>query len=183
MGAVVHPQCLLVRGRLTRLHRQIGVIGFPVALGILVSGVAVARWVVQRDLATKGEAALSEIVGVVTGLSIFAALVAAAIIRRRRSDWHKRLMLLATVAVLWPAWFRIRHVLPFVPDPEIWLGLIAADLPILIAAVRDYWLYGRVHPAWAFLGTALFVEQSFEILAFDSPPWRSVGGAIYALLD
>jgi hypothetical protein len=65
--------------------------------------------------------------------------------------------------------------MPWVPHPEIWLALVAADSLILIAAVRDLIKYGRVHPVWLYIGAAVFFEQSFEIYAFDSPPWRAVG--------
>ena len=46
---------------------------------------------------------------------MFVALAIAAVLLRRRPDWHKRLMLLATMVVLWPAFFRFRHLMPFVP--------------------------------------------------------------------
>lgn len=172
-------QSALVRGRRTPLHRRIGLLGLPIALGILVSGIAVALWTARRDLPTLGPTATSSIIGTISALTIFAALVAFGIAFRHRPDWHKRLMLLATVAVLWPAFFRFRHLLPFVPSPEIWLALVLADLPILIAAVRDRLVYGKIHPVWAIFGTALVVEQTLEVIAFDSPAWRAVGAWIY----
>lgn len=168
-------QGLLVRGRRTPIHRHIGLLALPIALGIFVSGVAVALWAARRDLPTLGHTATSSIIGTVTALTIFVAFVAFAVTLRRRPDWHKRLMLLATIALLWPAVFRFRHLLPFVPQPEIWFAIALADLPILIAAVRDRFVYGKIHPVWAIFGTALVIEQSFEAIAFDSPAWRAVG--------
>lgn len=175
-------QTLLVRGKRTALHRQLGQLGAPIALGILISGVAVAIWAARRDLPALGAVATSGIVGTIISLTVFAALVCAAIAMRRRADWHKRLMLLATIVLLWPAFFRFRHLMPFVPRPEIWLALVLADLPILIAAVRDRLVYGKVHPVWAILGTMVIVEQTLEVLAFDSPPWRAAGRAIFVAL-
>lgn len=175
-------QCLLVRGRRTRLHRRIGLIGVPIAIGILVSGVAVASWTVTRDFDAAGQTAISSILGTITGLTLFATFVVAAIVFRRKPDWHKRLMLLATVALLWPAWFRWRHLLPFVPRPEIIFAIAIAYVPLLVAALRDWRRYGQVHPVWKYVAPTYVAEQTFETLAFDSAPWRAVAGAAYRLI-
>lgn len=174
-------QTLLVRARRTPLHRRTGMAGIPIALGILVSGMGTALWATERDLATV-PTALATTIGTLTSLTIFAAFVIFGVAMRRRPDWHKRLMMLATVVVLWPAFFRFRHLLPSVPRPDIWLGLVAADLPILIAAVRDRLVYGRVHPVWAIFGTALVAEQTLEVLVFESAFWRTLGGIVFRLL-
>lgn len=174
-------QALLVRTRRTALHRRLGMAGIPIALGILATGLLTARWAAHRDIAAAPEAVAS-MVGTLTSLAIFAALVIFAILKRRQPDWHKRLMMLATIVVLWPAWFRFRHLMPWVPRPDIWLALILADLPIIIAAVRDRMLAGRVHPVWAIFGTALILEQSAEVMLFDVPRWRTLGEAIYRAL-
>ena len=175
-------QPMLVRGRRTPLHRRVGQVGLPLALVIWSSGIATAVWAARRDLTDLGTAATSALAGTVTGLSLFVLLVAAAIGARRRPDWHKRLALLATVHLLWPAFFRLRHWLPSVPDPEIWLALVCAYSPIVIAAARDRWRYGRVHPAWLFVAPALLLEQSIEVAFFDRGIQRSLGQWLYALL-
>lgn len=139
-------QAMLVRGKRTASHRTMGKIAVPLALSILLSGTATAIWAARRDVAQAGTIATSALAGTVTGLSLFALMVGAAIVLRRRPDWHKRLALLATIHLLWAAFFRLRHWLPEVPNPEIWLALVLAYSPILVAAVRDHWRYGRVHP-------------------------------------
>lgn len=53
---------------------------------------------------------------------MFTGLVAAGLINRRRPEVHKRLMLLATLLILWPAWFRFRHFFPGVPRPTCGSG-------------------------------------------------------------
>lgn len=175
-------QCWLVKQQRTPLHRRLGQFGLPLAIGILASGVATGLWATGRDLPRFGEEAYGGLTGTVTSLTLFTILVAAAVTLRRRPDWHKRLLLLATVVVLWPAWFRWRHLLPFVPRPEILLALIVADLPILVAAVRDRIVYGRVHPAWLWVGSAVFVEQCVELWLFGSPAWNAAGKLLFDLL-
>lgn len=176
-------QVALVRSGKSRLHRQAGKAAIPVALAVWASGIATGMWVVARDFPDQGESAFESFAGTIIGLTMFLLLVGAAVLLRRRPDWHKRLMLLATIVVLWPAFFRFRHLLPFVPRPDLVLGLLLADLPILIAAVRDRVRWGRVHPAWAFVGSAVFIEQLVETLAFGSGTTMPLGRAVFLLLD
>lgn len=92
------------------------------------------------------------------------------------------MMLLATIAILWPAWFRFRHLLPFVPHPDIVLGIVVSDTLILIAMVRDRVKFGRVHPAYLIFGLALVVEHVAEAVFFDMAAWRVAAMAIYRVL-
>ncbi len=176
-------QTALVRNKGSQLHRQLGQAGLPIAIGILVTGMGTALWATKRDLVTSSMA-LTIPIGTLTSLIIFTAFVGFGVSMRHRPDWHKRLMLLATLVVLWPAFFRFRHLMPWVPRPDIWLGLVLADLPILIAALRDRLVYGQVHPVWAIFGTFLIVEQSMEtVLLFETTLWRCLGAGIYRLLS
>ena len=175
-------QAKLVRGRRTPLHRRLGLIALLLALVVWASGIATAVWAAERDLPELGTAATSSLAGTVSGLSLYLLLVVAAVATRRRADWHKRLMMLATIQVLWPAFFRLRHWLPAVPNPDIWFALVLAYLPILVAALRDQWRYGKIHPAWLFVGPALIVEQSVEFALFDQQPLRRFGQWLYVLL-
>jgi hypothetical protein len=179
--ALFVTQSLLVRRGATKLHMRLGIAGLPIASGILVSGILVGRWTVVRDLPTGGEAAMSGMVGVFTSLSLFFVFVSAALIMRRRPDWHKRLMLLATLVVWWPAWVRWRHLFPGVPRPDLIFGLLIPDLPMLIAGIRDKVRYGAVHPVWKFIAPALFAEQLFEALAFNTGFWPDVGRWLYQI--
>jgi hypothetical protein len=174
-------QSLLVRRGAVKLHRRLGLLAIPLALGVLISGVAVARWTVVRDLPTLGQSALSTLVGTFTSLMLFAGLVIWAIALRRRPDWHKRLILLATIVVWWPAWFRWRHLLPAVDRPDLVFGVLLADVAILVAAVRDWRRFGAVHPVWKFVAPLVFAEQVLETLVFDKGPWREIGRWLYAI--
>src|SRR5688500_5219413 len=70
-------QCFVVRRGDTKLHMTLGLAGLPLAIAILVSGVLVGRWTVERDLATLGEFAFAGFFGTFTSLSLFLLLVAA----------------------------------------------------------------------------------------------------------
>lgn len=120
--------------------------------------------------------------GTVSGLSLFLAFVVAGYFTRRRPAAHKRWMALATIAVLWPAIFRWRHLLPAMSRPDIILGLFVANLPILAAMLRDRLRYGLVHPVWLLGGTLWFVEQGLEIAVFDSMWSAPAGKALLGIL-
>jgi hypothetical protein len=115
-------------------------------------------------------------------MTIFLGLVAAAVVLRKKPDWHKRLMLLATIAVLWPAWFRFRHFMPWVPQPEILLAVVLADSLIAVAMLRDKLKFGQVHPAYWLFGVGLIAEHMAEAMLFDSLAWRSFAQAAYSVL-
>lgn len=172
---------LVGRGR-TPAHRLLGRAAIPLALSVWASGIGTAVWAAGRDLHSQGTAATSSLAGTATGLSFFLALAIAAVALRKRPDWHKRLILLATIQLLWPAFFRLRHLLPMVPNPEIWLALVLAYAPIAFAALRDRLVCGRVHAVWRYVAPVLVVEQSLEFMLFDRGPLRSFGQWLFALL-
>lgn len=166
-----------------KTHRKLGWLALVIALAVIVTTAAVSLAAVQRDLvAGAGPIAISGLIGSMTSPLIFAALVLGALAKRRDPQWHKRLIFIATVAILWPAWFRWRHFLPFMPRPDIWLGLVLANAPIILAMIRDKLRFGQIHPAYLWCGLPLIAEQSLEALSFDSPDWRVVAQCLYAAL-
>lgn len=176
-------QPTLIRAGRYDIHRWTGAVGTAIALAVAITGVPVGLYVVERDVAAGlGPTAVSSLLGVVTAMTVFLALVAAGVAFRGRPAAHKRLMLLATIVVLWPAWFRLRHWFPDVPQPEIWFGVVAAYSLVPIAMIRDRFVEGHVHPVWWWVGLPVVVEQATEALVFDSGPWRAVASALHSML-
>lgn len=185
-------QPLLIRVRRFPWHRQLGRAGLPLAIGVALTMIPAGVFQVTRDLAAGGaggpggpganDAAVSAMVGVLTSGVMFVALVAAGIVQRRDRDAHARWLLLATLVVLWPAWFRFRHWFPSVPRPDVWFAVVLADAWIVVAMLRDRLTRGAVHPVLAWAGTAIIAEQTLEVLAFDTPLWRATAQAVYESL-
>jgi len=95
---------------------------------------------------------------------VFAALIAAAIHNRRRSDWHKRLMLCATVCLIAPAWGRLIVLAGGAMTAPI---NVAVLLPYIAIGMLFDWRYrGSVHPAylWGF-GALLLMAAAIEGIA------------------
>ena len=176
-------QTIAVRFRNFRLHKQLGYFGLFIVVGIVTTMLPTGLFQVNKDLAKGlGDTAVSQIVGVVTTALMFAILVGAGFALRKKPKIHKRLLLLATIVLLWPAWFRFRHYFPSVPRPDIWFGVVLADSLILFSWVADKRTYGKIHPVLLYGGLLVIAEHAFEVLAFDSDPWRLVAKTIYKAL-
>lgn len=175
-------QTSLIHFHKYRIHQLLGYSGIFIAAGVMITMIPAALHVVTRDLNQGiGETAYSSLLGVITSGLLFFSLVAAAITKRNNTEAHKRLMLLATIVVLWPAWFRFRHYFPSVPRPEIWFALVLADSLIVIAWIWDKLKNGNIHPVLKYVGLFIILEQSFEVWVYDSPLWRSIAKWVYTV--
>ncbi len=165
-------QSSLIHNRSFVTHRQLGVFGATLCIGIVISGVLVGLHATRRDLAAGGgdDFVLGQFVNVLIEMLLFGALVTAAIVLRRDGESHKRLLLLATISALGPAWLRFRHLLPAVPYPFVTFSLLADSL-LLIAIARDHLAIKRVHPVYLWAGGAMVAIHIVELLASTSAPW------------
>jgi hypothetical protein len=164
-------QAWRVRQRRMQQHRRWGWFGAGLCVAIMASGVGVGHFATVRDLAAGGgDFALGQFVNILIEMLLFGALVGAAVVLRRDGESHKRLLLLATISALAPAWLRLRHLLPGVPHPFVAFS-IAADSLLLVAITRDRIALRRVHPVYLWAGGAMVAVHMVELLAITSPPW------------
>lgn len=176
-------QPLLLRSAGVRWHRRVGCAGLPVAAGVALTMLPAGVVQATREAAAgAGPTGISNVLGVLTTAVMFVALVAAGIRARRDRESHARWMLLATLVVIWPAWFRFRHWFPDVPRPDVWFALVLPYVWIVVAMARDRVTRGAVHPVLAWAGSGIIVEQSLEVIAFDSAPWRLAAQWVYDVL-
>jgi len=173
-------QTSLIHYRKYGLHQTLGVLGILIAAGVMTTMILVGKYVVTRDLNQGlGDFSYSSVIGVITSGIMFFSFVFFGILKRKNAAAHKRLMLLATIIVLWPAWFRFRHYFPSIPRPDIWFALVLADSLIIISWIWDKLRNGLIHPILKYGGAFIILEQTFEVVAFDSPIWRSIAKWIY----
>jgi hypothetical protein len=177
-------QTSLINLKKYRIHMLLGIVGVFIAIGTALTMVPVGMYAANKELKQGwGETAIAGIVGVVTSAIMFFTIVLAGILNRHKPATHKRLMLLATIVVLWPAWFRFRHYFPSVPRPDIWFAVVLADSLILVSCIWDRLRNGKVHPVFKYLGAFIILEHIFEVVTFDNPSWRFVAHHIYNLLS
>jgi hypothetical protein len=171
--AFLVTQSMLIQMRKVKLHRLLGFLSLGLLPCVAVSTMAAGVYVMKRDLALGwGQTAVSSLVGTFTAPIIFAVLVTVAIVYRRRPEIHKRLMLLAMVAIIWPAFFRFRHYFPSVAYPEFVFGFVLPQSMILAAMLWEKLIIGHVHMVYLTVGLALVAENFLEFYLFDSNGWR-----------
>lgn len=184
MGWVVLflTQSILIQNRKYKIHMILGKWASIIAFGASVSIIPAALYQCERELREGlGQTAISTILGAVTSALIFLTLVILGIAYRKKPAVHKRLLLLATIVLIWPAWFRWRHYFPSVERPDIWFAVVLSDSLIIVAFIWDWMKNKRIHPALLYGGLFILSENCMEILLFDSPGWRLAANFIYSL--
>jgi hypothetical protein len=155
-------QTTLVATRRVAAHRRLGtaamlLVPIMVVLGYMTA-IAMGRrgFDLSGDIHVKGDPLLG-MVNPLGDLLLFIVLVAAAYALRRRSETHKRLMLLATIGGLMPA--PLAHLIGHLFDPRMAPLILVPLIPFLFAsAVYDRLSRGRIHPVslWGALAILLF---------------------------
>lgn len=135
---------LVVGGNLAA-HRRMGWIMAGLALWMVLVGTALLQLSLAAGRAPPPvfTAAMLIVMDEINVL-LFAALVLAGIRMRQRSDWHRRLMLSATVCIIAPAIGRVTVL----TIGFSWTAIILFQLALLAAPMLfDLRERGRIHPA------------------------------------
>ena len=93
-------------------------------------------------------------------------------ILKRRPDYHKRLMLLATIELLTAAVARISFVAPY--GPAGFFGV--TDLFVLALFAFDYATLRKIHPATLWGGLFLIASQPLRLAVTATSAWTSFAG-------
>lgn len=167
-------QSSLVQTRRILTHRQLGPYGAALAVGVVVSGVAVGLHATRRDLGNGADPfVIGQMVNILIEMALFGGFVAMAVAWRRDGESHKRLLLLATISALAPAWLRLRHLVP-VPNPFVTYSLLADSL-LLVAIAADWITRRRIHPVYLWGGGIMVAVHLVELWAIESAPWQRLG--------
>jgi hypothetical protein len=159
-------------GRIVR-HRAWGLIGISLATAMVCVGFATADAVLAKRLAAGyGDAARAFHIASTSLITLFGGFVLAAIVTVSRPETHKRLMLLANVAVIPPAIARAFFAFsvgvgaglrPGLGPPRTIESVLApsliADAFILVGVISDWRTRGRPHPAYVIGGAILVAVQ------------------------
>ncbi|MBS1752831.1 MAG: hypothetical protein KF741_11435 [Ferruginibacter sp.] len=177
-------QSLLIQNKKYKIHIFIGRWAAFIAVGAAISIIPASLFQIERELKEGlGQTAISSIVGSLASASMFLILVTLGILNRKRPQVHKRFMLLATILLIWPAWFRWRHYFPSVERPDIWFAVVLSDSLILVAFIWDWLKNKYIHPALFYGGLFIIAENVMEILLFDSKGWRVLANTLYTIFN
>lgn len=176
-------QTRLIAAHRITWHKRLGIFGGILAMLMVIVGATVAVRGAARDVRasrtggtpTPGPPTLQFMGFILYVLLVFALLVGAALLLRRRREWHKRLMLLSCLSMVGPGLSRI----PLKHTAVAFLrtggpgGLFGLDLLLVYVCIAwDTWRHRRAHPA--FVGGALLIateDLPFIWMFLSTPTW------------
>jgi hypothetical protein len=151
-------------------HKRLGFIGCGVAAAMVVLGIAVAVTRAASGVTVdRGVPPLVFLAVPLIGMLVFAILFGSAVLLRRQTAAHKRLMLLATLEIVTAAVAR----LPFVEDwgPVGFFGVI--DLFVIAIVAYDMATLKRAHTATIWGGLFFVFSQPLRLAIGGSSLWLS----------
>ncbi len=171
-------QTSLVAANKTAIHRRLGVGGAALGALMMVLGayVAISRTRAGLTVAPPGMTPVQLLALPMATIVAFPVLFGGALAFRKRTDIHKRLVLLATLELVTAAVGRLPGI--FTPlggvGPLGPLGLFGAtDLFIVAIAAYDVRTLGRIHPATLWGGLFLIASQAGRLLMTQTQAWES----------
>ncbi len=167
--AVLLTQARLVAGRRIDRHRKLGWLGGALALAMLPVGVITALHGVVRGVSVAGIEPRRFLALPLFAILVFFVLVAFAFAKRRSPQAHKRLMLLATLALLPPALARLMILELGLGSPAVVFAVVVAYVAALV--VWDLRTLGRLHPATLWGGLFLVLSGPFRLLLSRTDAW------------
>jgi uncharacterized membrane protein YozB (DUF420 family) len=174
--ALLVAQTALVAGHRTDIHRTLGVAGVVLAVVVFVVGVAVSVETLRRNGGPPGGDPRRFFAIPVGDIIVFGALVSTAVVQRRHSEVHKRLMLLATLSLLTAAVGRCLRQVGMGGAPNLFFG---TDVFVLVLILYDLASRGRVHPATLWGGALVvgFKPLLYYVLS-GTPAWLALADAL-----
>jgi hypothetical protein len=163
-------QTSLVSAHRVDLHRRLGIMGFLLACCMVILGVLAGTNSLARGFAPPGLDAPTFYIVPITDMVIFATLIFFAFRNRFDSAAHKRLILVATIALLTAAIARW----PFAPvhrNPVV--AALASYCFLLLLAAYDRWSMGKVHRATVWAGAFLILAQNLRMLLAHTSAWHA----------
>jgi hypothetical protein len=151
-------------------HRRLGAYGVLVAVLVVVVGTAVAVANAAAGRSPPGAPPPLVFLAIPIGdVVLFTILVSAAFALRRRPEFHKRLMVVATLGILTAAIARIpidalqRGGLP--------MFFLATDVLLLAFVAMDTVRHRRLHPAYAWGFGLVLLSQVARFAGAGTPQW------------
>jgi hypothetical protein len=159
-------QTVLVASRRTDLHRRLGVAGAILAGLMIAVTIEVSIEAVRQGRAVLTMQPFEALIFYTVphvDIILFAILVTAALLFRGKPEIHKRLMLLATIALLDAVADRL---------PVIWRGgrnahFVVQDMFVAAGIIYDLLSRGRVNPAYIWGGLLILICPPGAVLLYE----------------
>lgn len=181
-------QTLLIRQGSYRTHRRLGTASAVLAATMVIVGFATSIAMTRRGFDFSGDldpthdplGPVNQMIFPLLDIVEFALLLVAGYALRRRSDYHKRLMLFATLALL-PAPFA--HVVGHVPLLKAHGTVVVMPIffSLIASAIYDLWAFKKIHPVSLWLGLGMFALDNLSATVIGpSALWTQVAQKLIA---
>jgi hypothetical protein len=172
-------QASLPAARALPLHRKLGVASLLLVLAMVFTGLLTVSVRVQGALSGEGAPFWKAFsIPITAGLLLFVGFYAAALYNRKRSDWHKRFMMVAAATVIAAGTWRIITAAFGFGDWTMPVAVAVTNVFIIAGMIHDLITRRSIHPAyWIGLLTAGAVEAG-SFLIVGSPAELPVASAI-----
>jgi hypothetical protein len=175
-------QSLLIRTGRWQIHRKLGVAAIGLAAVMLFLGPAVAIVIQRQQLGLAHPSPVFGNPGFLAvqfgGMIDFAVLLTAGFLLRARPATHRRLMLLATLAITDAGFARATGATVHqMMAPGFWTDFIATyaanGVLILMLGVYDLITRRRLHPAWVIGASYLFLSEFVAEILVHNAAWNA----------
>lgn len=168
-------QSALVRVRKVSVHRMLGWFGAGLATVMVVLGVTIAIVMARFDTVVLGQKEAAPFLSIpFLDMISFGTCMALAIYWRKKPEYHRRLIFVASCQLMDAAIGRF----DFMFDHNLFFP--ALDGLIVLGMARDWVVEGRVHKVYLYALPAMMVMQSLAIYTWRANPgwWAALTRAI-----
>jgi hypothetical protein len=171
--ALLAYQTYLVRSRSLRLHRKLGNAGAGLGVVVVLLGTYAALRAANRASGFMGVPVPPQqfLTVPLSGMVLFATFLTLAVVNRRHSASHKRLMLLASISLLGAPIARITAMVPQLP---IWLDAVVATGFTIAMGYWDFETRGKVRPETLYGGPAIVLLTLAALPIGSTAAWQNI---------
>lgn len=175
LAVLVCQAVLAARGKIAA-HRRVGTFGIGYAVLVWLLGIYVSFFATALHVRV-GEWSLDQAATFLTiplgDMILFGGFFGAAIAFRHKPEIHKRLVLLACIAVMFAGAFRLSYVASRPVQVLVWY------VPLVAGMAYDRYKLGRVHPVY-WLGAAIMAVALLRIPLGGTQFWLRIGRSLLA---
>ena len=160
-------QSALVRVRRVSVHRTLGWFGAALAATMVVSGFIVSVVMLRVDMILLHRKNIAAFLSVLWGdMIIFGACMALAIYLRKRPEYHRRLVFMASCQLMQAAFVRFDYI----GYHDLYFP--ALDVLVVAGILRDRIVDGRVHRIYLYVFPAMIALQALATyMERVNPSW------------
>lgn len=175
--SIVQPY-LMASGN-EQMHRKFGVYAGILALAVITMGVAMAIISGRVDIFNGEDIRPKAFLLIpLTDMMLFAVFVSLGLLNYKRPDYHKRLMLLASVSILPAAFARL---LGYLGLEDVLATVLIMNSFVFAGLLNDSWRNRPLHRVYVLGGAFLLIVHFSRIYLSGTEWWLSVASRILSI--